>query len=430
MSDPRVVPLPLGAKWSDLSTPLHEPESIRIKTYLQGIADDDLITLQWPSTIVGSFDEGEVVERMVIVSQDGGRWLRQAAHGMQPEALLDHVASIYLCASRTVQGIELRYVFVDLDDSGPFLVCRRDDFKAVYTALNSRGKDVGRVWKGARLLDADLWRQVDPDSYVFADGLMEKVKANTSGFLQGETANLLLEWGVPPKRGVLLHGSPGNGKTILSRLAVRHAVETGINAVFLDVANLWDWTEIGDHLRMAASRSPVLIVLDDLDIYCGLRATDNQNSQEMRQRFLADLLEFLDGMEPTQGYVLLATANHIENLDSALLRSGRLGVHIPVHGPDKTQREELLRQALEGPGGVKPPRLAKGAALLEGCSYADIAECAKRYKQAVVNVHQRITSDQRLFDETAEEFAKSMAADRAKRLPAPDADEKPDEEKA
>ncbi len=287
--------------------------------------------------------------------------------------------------------------------------CRRRDFVSVFGAL--RMGTSGSVWKGDRLVDADEWSQLDESAFLFADGLITSLEENTVKFLKGELAALLSSWGVPPRRGLLLHGRPGNGKTILGRVAAKRSIDAGINVVYLDVKNLslsWEM-DVGDQLHLAASRSPVVIIIDDIDIHCGKRIedTDTGGDSKERQQFLAELLEFLDGVEPVQGYVLLTTANSIEQLDAALLRAGRPDVHIEVNGPPADHRKKLLERAM-AKDGLSHPDVSGAVALLEGCSYADLAELARRYKITVVAKHKTLAVDQGLFDSTTRRYAQDI----------------------
>ncbi|WP_328756598.1 AAA family ATPase [Streptomyces sp. NBC_00271] len=409
------IPVPHGPRWAQIAgtTDFPEREILRIKTFLNGVNSDDLVYVEWYSTIAGGFDEGEVIDRLVLVGEDGaGRALRRRDFSVNSKQLLDDTPAVYLCAVEDVEERkELRYVFIDCkkDNDKPTLVCRRNEFPAVFSALKMAGQGTGNVWTGTRLEDPDQWLELNESDYLFVDGLISDVIDNTAHFLKGDLASLFVDWGIPPKRGVLLHGDPGNGKTILTRLAAKRAIQAGTNVVFLNVGTLWE-EAVGEQLRLAATRSPVLIILDDLDVHCGHRVGTSEvhDTTAQRQRFLADLLEFLDGVEPTEGYVLLASANRIHELDPALLRPGRLGVHIKVTGPPKEHRRALLQQTIAGLVKAQVPELSKAVESLQGHSYAEVAELARRYKIALIAKHHAITADQGLFDDVVEHFAKEL----------------------
>jgi ATPase family associated with various cellular activities (AAA) len=409
------IPVERGDHWSDLVGGINLPdhEIVRIKTYLNGVGPDDLVYVNWFGTLSGGFEEGEIVDRLIIVGADGaGRKLRRRKFEISPDELLEDVASIYFCVAKDeVKAAEFRYVFADCRNASdkPILICRRTDFESVFSILKMAGSGTGRVWRGTELEDTKEWLGFDEAKYLFEPAFVSGIVENTAYFLKGAIANILLEWGVAPKRGVILHGKPGNGKTVLTRLVAKKALEAGVNVVFLDVDTLWEG--VGDGLSLAASRSPVVVILDDLDMYCGRRASDSESEvlSPQRQRFLADLLEFLDGVQRTEGYILLSTSNALDNLDDALRRPGRLDMHIEVPGPSPEYRRQLLQQALAGEIGAPVPELSRAISALEGCSFADVAELVRRYKLAIAAKYGRIEVDQDLFGSIVESFVAEKA---------------------
>jgi ATPase family associated with various cellular activities (AAA) len=404
-------PIPAGDRWRDLTGGVDVPEHqiMRIKTYLNGVSSDDLVYTKRYGTIVGHLAPNEVVERLVIVGADGtGRRLRRHEFEDKPSDLIDDVASIYLCTCKNAEERDLRYVFVDCEDGDSVLiVCHRDDFEEVFLATKMGGS-TGGFWKGGRLVDDEELLSLKEPDFLFSSDMLSFIEENTARFLKGAQASRLIEWGVAPRRGVLLYGAPGNGKTVLTRIAAKRAREAEINVVFLNSRALLRSGE--DELRLAASRAPALIIIDDLDIYCGHRKRSDEAStdSERRQRFLADLLEFMDGVVPIDGYVLIATTNARDSLDSALLRAGRFDVHIEVKGPPENDRRELLRRVLETRSSVALPDLSTAATVLEGCSYADISEVGRRYKIAIVTKYGDIVSDQTLLDSVVRSYAQEI----------------------
>jgi hypothetical protein len=406
MTENYPIAVSCGERWSEITrVPLPEHEIMRIKGHLSGMNDDDLVYTAWFGPLEKAI-EGKQDTRLVIVGADGaGRRLRREFDA-QPEEILDDVASVYLCTiASNGDEDDLRYVVIDArEEDDRILICRRESFLDVFNALEEPSTE-GSVWMGKRAVSPNEWESLNEDDYLFADGLVDAVHESTGEFLRSGIADMYRAWDMPPRRGVLLHGEPGNGKTVLSRIAAKRALAAGVNVVFLTVSSL-DRGIVGN-LELAASRSPVLIVIDDLDVHCGIRSNDaeGQPVATPRQRFLAGMLEFLDGVSSADGYVLLATTNAINALDPALLRPGRLDVHIEVPKPSDDHRRRLLEHNIELLDGSRPEVTGALKALGE-ISYAEIAEMARRYKIAVITHHGEPKVDQELLDVTAADFAR------------------------
>ena len=142
------------------------------------------------------------------------------------------------------------------------------------------------------------------DNLVLPDALRAEIERELPGFFAAR--EMYETYGVPWKRGVLLHGPPGNGKT--------HAVKAMVNASGLPclyVKSL-DGAYGTEHGRLrsvfdrARQVAPCVLVLEDLD-----SLVDDDN----RSFFLNEL----DGFEANTGLAVLATTNHPERLDPALL---------------------------------------------------------------------------------------------------------------
>ena len=125
------------------------------------------------------------------------------------------------------------------------------------------------------------------------------------------------ELGIPYRRGYLLAGPPGTGKSSLI-LAVASHFELPIYSVPLR------GTEIsGERLAalLASCRKPSLIALEDIDC---LRVATSRKSNTKDSLTIADLLNAVDGIGASEDRVLFMTANHPEILDFALTRAGRI----------------------------------------------------------------------------------------------------------
>jgi proteasome regulatory subunit len=185
----------------------------------------------------------------------------------------------------------------------------------------------------------------------------------------------LAELGVSPPRGILLHGPPGTGKTMLAK-----AVASEVGATFLALSG----TEvvrkhigegprlIRDLFTVARKRAPAIVFIDEIDAIAQRRSGAADGEHEI-QRILTQLLTELDGFEDDHAVRVVAATNRRDVLDEALLRPGRLGKHVAVPRPDRAGRRHILRIHT---GGM---RLADGidlgtlARATEGTSGADLA---------------------------------------------------------
>lgn len=172
----------------------------------------------------------------------------------------------------------------------------------------------------------------DPESVVWGAGVLEGVIADARRFLGSRET--YVRRGVPFRRGYLLYGPPGNGKT------------SGIAAIAaaLDLSiHLLDVSECGNRsLRQAVGSAPPksLIVIEDLD-----RQFDDEGRLRESEKgpTIDGLLNAIDGICSSDGRVMIFTANHPDRLPPALRRAGRIDRMVEVSGatPEKVQRMAL-----------------------------------------------------------------------------------------
>ena len=152
---------------------------------------------------------------------------------------------------------------------------------------------------------------------------------------------------IQPPRGILLHGPPGCGKTMIANAL---AAELGVPFISLSAPSLVSGMSgesekaLRDHFEEAKNMAPCLFFLDEIDSITPKR----ENAQrEMEKRIVAQLLTCMDqlALEQTGGkaVIILAATNRPDSLDPALRRGGRFDKEINLGVPSETVREKILR---------------------------------------------------------------------------------------
>ena len=152
--------------------------------------------------------------------------------------------------------------------------------------------------------------------------------------------------GIEPPKGVLLHGPPGTGKTILAKAVAQSTEATFLRVVGSEFVQKY----IGEGARLvrelfelAKNKSPAIIFIDELDAI-GARRMDGATSGDREvQRTLMQLLAEMDGFDVRGEVKLVAATNRLDMLDPALLRPGRFDRVIEIPLPSRDARESILK---------------------------------------------------------------------------------------
>ena len=142
------------------------------------------------------------------------------------------------------------------------------------------------------------------------------------------------ELGIPWRRGYLLHGPPGTGKT---SLVTALASELHLNVCTLSLASPVV-TDEKIHTLLAGVPQRSLLLIEDVDAF--FRQRDAAHAQ-VRLSF-SGFLNALDGVATQEGNVLFMTTNHAEQLDPALIRAGRIDERVELGPCDDDQLRRLF----------------------------------------------------------------------------------------
>nr|WP_246215132.1 AAA family ATPase [Modestobacter muralis] len=149
--------------------------------------------------------------------------------------------------------------------------------------------------------------------------------------------------GINPPRGVIFHGAPGTGKTLLAR-----SVANEINAELFyingpEVVGTFSGETEANLRKVFAEASlnpPSIIFIDELDAIAPARRMATSTTEA---RTVTQLLALLDGLRRAEGVLVIGTTNRVEAIDPALRRAGRFDREIHFPTPGVEAREQILR---------------------------------------------------------------------------------------
>merc|ERR1712057_151494 len=148
--------------------------------------------------------------------------------------------------------------------------------------------------------------------------------------------------GIKPPRGVLLHGPPGSGKTLIARAV---ANETGAYFFLINGPEIMSKMagESESNLRKAfeeaEKNAPAIIFIDEIDSVAPKR---DKTNGEVEKRVVSQLLTLMDGMKGRGQVVIIGATNRPNTIDAALRRFGLFGREFDIGVPDDNGRLEIL----------------------------------------------------------------------------------------
>ncbi len=147
-------------------------------------------------------------------------------------------------------------------------------------------------------------------------------------------------------RGVLLVGPPGTGKTLLAKAV---AGESGVPFFSVSASEFVEMfvgvgaSRVRDLFNKAKAAAPSIVYVDEIDAVGRQRFAGLGGGNDEREQTLNQLLVEMDGFDPKQEVVVLASTNRPDVLDPALLRPGRFDRQVTVGLPDRKGREAILK---------------------------------------------------------------------------------------
>ncbi len=199
-------------------------------------------------------------------------------------------------------------------------------------------------------------------------------------------------------KGAIIVGPPGCGKTLMTKAV---ANEAGVTVAILNIPDFFDkfYSESArktqEFFNILKSKAPIIGLIDEVDAIPNQK--DNTIHEESR-RMLNVMLTNINGLKDSDGVVLIATTNKLEDVDGRLRRSGRLGLIINLGLPKEDARKKILEINLKHDASKaifeESLNIAEIAKKTDGLSGSDLAEIVRRA----------------LFDKAMEETLKGSAS--------------------
>ncbi len=202
----------------------------------------------------------------------------------------------------------------------------------------------------------------DPDAIddlILATELRQRVETDILPFFTEPLANLYRALGVPHRRGLLLHGPPGNGKTSLIRMIGSRLPAVG--AMLLRPHAGFDSDDLQIVIDRWKASAPAMLVIEDLNWL-------------LKQVNISTFLNLIDGLDGqvAGGLLLIATTNYPDQLDWAINnRPGRFDVVIEIRSPDSALRREFFSRKLAG---LPESAIESAVGRTDGLSFSHLQE--------------------------------------------------------
>lgn len=192
--------------------------------------------------------------------------------------------------------------------------------------------------------------------------------------------------GIDPPKGVLLHGPPGCGKTLIAR-----AVANETDAYFTHISGpqimgkFYGESEgrLREVFEEAEANTPAILFIDEIDAIAPKRE-DMGGEKQVERRVVAQLLALMDGLESRGQLIVIGATNIPNTLDPALRRPGRFDREIEISIPDKNGRLEILEIHTRGMPLAREVNLERLAEITHGFVGADLEALAREAAMSVL----------------------------------------------
>ncbi|PSQ32164.1 peptidase, partial [Halobacteriales archaeon SW_6_65_46] len=225
----------------------------------------------------------------------------------------------------------------------------------------------------ARVMEVEQKPDVGYEDIGGVDAQMEEVRETVE--LPLKRPEMFDDVGIDAPSGVLLHGPPGTGKTMLAKAVANQTDATFIRMAGSELVHKFIGEGaklVRDLFELARQHQPAVIFIDEIDAIAAKRTDSKTSGDAEVQRTMMQLLSEMDGFEERGDISIIAATNRFDMLDRAILRPGRFDRLIEVPEPDAEGRELIFEIHTREMNVADEVEFGELAEIADGASGADI----------------------------------------------------------
>ena len=297
------------------------------------------------SEFLARVDEGTVREADIGEGVISGKFTNGSAFSTNAPAdpmLIQRLADKNV-TFRAKPAEQTSFWMIMLYQSLPFLLILGIAFFVMRQMQKNAGSGAMGFGKSRARMLTEKHGKVTFDDVAGIDEAREELQEIVD-FLKDPTKFARLGGKIP--KGALMVGPPGTGKTLLGRAV---AGEAGVPFFYISGSDFVEMfvgvgaSRVRDMFEQAKKNAPCIIFIDEIDAVGRHRGAGLGGGNDEREQTLNQLLVEMDGFDPNESIIVIASTNRPDVLDPALLRPGRFDRQVVVPNPDVTGREKILR---------------------------------------------------------------------------------------
>lgn len=198
------------------------------------------------------------------------------------------------------------------------------------------------------------------------------------------------KFGVGIPKGILLHGPPGTGKTMIAKAIAKAGNTNFISIKGPELLSKWVGESekgVREVFKKARQSAPCVVFFDEIDALVPRRGRDD--GSYVTERVVSQILTEMDGLEELQDVMVIGATNRPDMIDQAMLRPGRFDRIIEVPKPNEAERRHILEIHTKDKPVSPKIDLGKVVDATDGFSGADLESVTSRAAMAALRRHIR-----------------------------------------